>query len=362
MKLILIIDDDERIRASFGRALRNQGYRVIESDSGLAGLELARAQMPDLILSDIHMPGGDGESLLQQIRADPELSTKQVVLMTGRPDLVSPRRGMEQGADDFLVKPVSRDALLSCMQARLKRADVHWRVEDRVLSRVNSFLPAILPHEFFTPLAGIIGLTEILNADSGSLSADELREFSQDIHQSALRLHRTLRNYLLILDQRVSPGGGSNTSPAIRAEDLPNLIKRACAAVVDRFGRDADLNFKVAPLSLKVSSNDLAIIVEELVDNAFKFSRKGTPVIVEFKAEGVLVVSDCGRGMTEKEISEIGVFQQFERKTHEQQGLGLGLMLVKKLAELNRAELVIRARADLGIEACVTFQVSPVAI
>jgi CheY-like chemotaxis protein len=88
MKLILLIDDDGAIRLSFGLALRSRGYRVIESDSGEGGLELARQQMPDLILTDINMPGGDGQTLLQQIRADPELSGAQVVLMTGRPDLV----------------------------------------------------------------------------------------------------------------------------------------------------------------------------------------------------------------------------------------------------------------------------------
>lgn len=58
MKLILLIDDDEGIRFSFGETLRSRGHRVIEADSGKTGLELARQQMPDLILTDINMPGG----------------------------------------------------------------------------------------------------------------------------------------------------------------------------------------------------------------------------------------------------------------------------------------------------------------
>lgn len=79
--------------------------------------------------------------------------------MTGRPDRMPARKGMEQGADDFLAKPVTPDALLSCVEARLKRADVHWRVDDRVLSNLQSYMPAQLPHEFITPLAGILGLS-----------------------------------------------------------------------------------------------------------------------------------------------------------------------------------------------------------
>jgi sigma-B regulation protein RsbU (phosphoserine phosphatase) len=63
MKTILLIDDDQQVRTMFGLALRRAGYRVIEAESGIAGLAMARQHLPDLILSDIHMPGGDGSTL-----------------------------------------------------------------------------------------------------------------------------------------------------------------------------------------------------------------------------------------------------------------------------------------------------------
>src|ERR1700691_1355109 len=116
MKTILLIDDDLQLRRMFKMALTRSGYHVIEADSGISGLEMARKHLPDLILSDIHMPGGDGSTLLRDIRRDSELKSKQVVLMTGRPDLVTPRKGMDEGADDFLVKPVNLEALLNCME------------------------------------------------------------------------------------------------------------------------------------------------------------------------------------------------------------------------------------------------------
>src|SRR5258708_15407001 len=101
MKTILLTDDDQQLRTMFSLALRRAGYHIIEADSGMSGLALARQHLPDLILSDIHMPGGDGSSLLRSIRLDPELKSKQVVLMTSLPDLVTPRKGMEQSTDDF---------------------------------------------------------------------------------------------------------------------------------------------------------------------------------------------------------------------------------------------------------------------
>jgi two-component system sensor histidine kinase/response regulator len=206
VKTILLIDDDKNVRMALGMALQHCGYRVIEAASGAEGLELARQQLPDLILTDITMPDMDGQAVLKHIRQDPVLSNKQVVLMTGNPGKVSPRNGMEAGADDFLVKPVGLADLSRCVEARLKRAQLHWRVEDRMLSELRSTLHSHLPHEFFTPLAGIIGLSDILRSELTSFSCDDVQDLLNDIHASGLRLHRTLKNYLLMLDLQAAVG------------------------------------------------------------------------------------------------------------------------------------------------------------
>jgi DNA-binding response OmpR family regulator len=78
------------------------------------------------------MPGGDGASLLREIRLDPELKSRQIVLMTGSPDLLARRKGMEEGADDFLVKPFSLQEFLSCVRARFNRALSKWPVVDQM--------------------------------------------------------------------------------------------------------------------------------------------------------------------------------------------------------------------------------------
>jgi CheY-like chemotaxis protein len=120
MKTILLVDDDPQVREVFGLVLRRNGYYVIEAHSGVSGIEMARQHSPDLILSDILMPEGDGVTLLRNIRRDPELEFTQVVLMTGSPDMVNPRKEMEEWPDDFLLKPVGLQTLLSCVQARVR--------------------------------------------------------------------------------------------------------------------------------------------------------------------------------------------------------------------------------------------------
>src|SRR5271156_662326 len=102
MKTILLVDDDKHLLDMLGTKLVRRGYRVIAANCGVTALEMARQHLPDLILSDVHMPGGDGATLLHDIRRDPELRSRQVVLMTGESDLVAPRKSMEEGADDFL--------------------------------------------------------------------------------------------------------------------------------------------------------------------------------------------------------------------------------------------------------------------
>jgi len=348
MKTILLIDDSLMLRMTFGKALREVGYNVIDADSGVAGLALARQHLPDLILSDIQMPGGDGTTLLREIRQDPALKARQLVLMTGRPDIVTPRKGMEDGADDFLVKPVGLDDLLKCVEARLKRASVSWRVEDERLAQLRSLVPPQLPHEIFTPMAGIIGLTEILRSDLPELTPGEVSDIVDDLHQSGLRLHRTLRNYLLILDLRhVAPETlFGSMSPRQMEESIHAGVKGA----LQLNKRQDDVTVQVSSCSIAVKPESLNRMVEELVDNACKFSRQGTPVEVELSSDGRLTITDHGRGLTKDDIMHIGAFQQFDRKKQEQQGLGLGLVLVQKLADLFQAKVSINSTLGEGTQ------------
>jgi two-component system sensor histidine kinase/response regulator len=353
LKTILLVDDDQQVRTMLGLALRKNGYHVLEADSGAAGLAMARRHLPDVILSDIHMPGGDGSTLLRDIRHDSELRSRQVVLMTGRPDLVTPRNGMEEGADDFLVKPVELKALVSCMDARFNRASINWRVEDQTLARLRSSIPSQLPHEFFTPLAGIIGLMDVLRSDFPSLAPAEIEDIHNDIYLSALRLNRTLRNYLLILDLQNGPAAPA--SSALSCSEVEQSVQAGLDEALRLHQRREDVTVRVEACSLSVKAGDLSRIVEELVHNAFKFSRLGTPVTIELSANGQLTVADSGRGMTAEEVSRIGAFQQFDRKKNEQQGLGLGLVLVQKLTALCGAKFSPTSQPGEGTQARVTF-------
>ena len=126
MKTILLVDDDQHVCGMLGLALRRNGYCVIEANSGLAGLEMAQKHLPDLILSDIKMAGGDGPSLLRAIRSDPQLESRQFVFLSGAADSI-PLCGIEEKADALLEKPIGLQELLGCMESRFSSSPISWR-------------------------------------------------------------------------------------------------------------------------------------------------------------------------------------------------------------------------------------------
>jgi len=260
------------------------------------------------------------------------------------------------GADDFLVKPVSLGDLLRCIEARLQRAQIHWRVEDRMLSGLRSSLQSTLPHELFTPLGGIIGLADILRADFQNMPHEEIKELLGDLHSSALRLHRTLRNYLMILDLQANADKGARVVERLDLKRIKENLLSGLNAAVLRNERTQDVKVSVDVSSIVATPGDINLIAEELVDNACKFSRKGTPIEVRFGPDGVLSVTDAGRGMAPEEIAQVGSFQQFDRKKREQQGLGLGLALVQKLAAKCGGTFLIESVPAEGTTVKVAFK------
>lgn len=93
-----------------------------------------------------------------------------------------------------------------------------------------------------------------------------------------------------------------------------------------------------------MNKQDFVCIIDELIENAFKFSESDTFVKVCSQIRNRvfhLTISDRGRGMTDRQIAKIGLFAQFERKYYEQQGVSLGLKIVKKIVEIHRGEFSI---------------------
>ena len=144
-KRILVVDDEQSLRGVICNALRQAGFTVLEATSAEEGLVAAKAQQPDLILSDIIMQQEDGFTLLAHLRSAAATATIPVILMTGDVDRGAEsgvRHGMELGADDFLHKPFSKEILLAAVQARLRKQDLIRAQAERARSCLSQMLEA----------------------------------------------------------------------------------------------------------------------------------------------------------------------------------------------------------------------------
>lgn len=135
-RLILIVDDESRMRRFIRMNLELEGYQVIEADNGLAALERIRQFTPDLVIMDVMMPQMDGFETLKLLR---EISTVPVILLTVKDDEEDKIYGLGLGADDYVTKPFSPRELSSRVNAVLRRAE--WpappprtvlRIDDRL--------------------------------------------------------------------------------------------------------------------------------------------------------------------------------------------------------------------------------------
>ncbi len=116
--LILVVDDEEKMRRLIRMNLEVEGYRVIEAKDGLEALEMVREHLPDLVILDVQMPNMDGFETLKMIR---EVSDVPVIMLTVRADEDDRVMGLDLGADDYVAKPFSPRELSSRIRAVLRR-------------------------------------------------------------------------------------------------------------------------------------------------------------------------------------------------------------------------------------------------
>ncbi len=123
MEKILIVEDEPDVAELVSFNLNRSGYATIIAHDGLSGLNMARAEEPDLVLLDLMLPGKDGFSVFKDLRRDPRTSRTPVIMLTARAQTEDRIQGLEAGADDYLTKPFSPKELVLRVQSVLRRSN-----------------------------------------------------------------------------------------------------------------------------------------------------------------------------------------------------------------------------------------------
>ena len=347
-KKILVIEDEKSLRREISDILSFEGYSVTEAILGAEGYTKAVEELPDLILSDIMMPEMDGFAVLSELRKSDSTKLIPVIFLTALAERENIRSGMELGADDYVVKPFDRDELLKAVEARLKASEAFKEKSVQAMDELRSNLIHHLPHELKTPLNGIIGFGQLLMEADNSITLQQITDYGKIIYDSGMRLNRLFQNYLLYVQLELKKDGFSQ---AILIKDADVICMDIILRTASKYNRESDVEFDVVPSEAYMGSLELGKIVEEITDNAFKFSAKGTIVKLSCKSDSeffYLTISDSGIGISQTDLKKVGAYMQFNRFFNEQQGLGLGLTISKRITDLYDGELNIHSEEGVG--------------
>jgi signal transduction histidine kinase len=352
---VLVIEDDDVMRAEIVSTLAGEGFEVSEANNGRAGLWRLWDGRPDLILCDLMMPVMDGLEVLDAIRNRPEWATIPFVFLTSCDDRASMRRAMETGADDYVTKPLVRRELVSALHAAL---DKRGRFESEAAQKLDQFrytLTLALPHEFRTPLDVIFGYAEVLTDEARERNDGELDAVALGIRNAARQLNRITENFMLWTQlASLRPKGDMRellgSSEPVALDLVVGTGTRERAAQV---GRSADLVCDLEPAPAYIRRDFLRKIAVELVDNAFKFSPAGSTVRVSTGCRSgrtLLTVTDRGPGMPDEAARPPD-----ENYVPNEHGVGLGLAIVRRVVALAGGQMTVSLPAGGGTTVVVSL-------
>jgi two-component system, sensor histidine kinase and response regulator len=362
MTKVLVVDDDTNLANSISDIFDVMGYDVQTAYDGLRGWEQVQSEAPDIIVSDIEMPGMNGYEFLQAVRNNQVTETIPFVFLTARSEREHLRQGMVLGADDFVSKPFSAKELVASVEAILNKHQRIHAKHEKTITSLRKNITYALPHELRTPLQSILGFAELMNMDSAHISPEDIDMMSALILKAGYRLQRTVENTLAYAQIEMILNNPEKLR-LLRNHILPDtacVIEDSIAMVAKKWKRETNISVKLENQVLRISEENFTRIIEELVDNAFKFSDPDTPIEIRaFNNNGKykILVRDNGRGMTSEQIKQVGAYIQFDRMLHEQQGSGLGLTIAKRLVELHNGTFFIRSLPNEGTLITVQFDV-----
>jgi len=349
MNKILVIEDDFNVRSIILDILEAEDFLGIGAENGVIGVQLAKEILPDLIICDVMMPGLDGHQVLEELRNYKSTTTIPFIFLTAKSTTTDLRYGMNLGADDYLTKPFTHQDLLEAINSRIQKHKAFEQKAQEQLDELCNKITLSLPHELRTPLNGIIGTTQLLISDFKEMSPDEIQEMLENISISAARLYRLTCNFLLYADlellerdpQRVQyfPKGIISDPELVIQSVIETKIKESNE-------KRPDFCLEIEKLALNLPEAIFKKITEELIDNAIKFSDINTSICVkgyQIYNRYYLEFINSGRGMIAEQIAQIGAYQQFDRGIYEQQGSGLGLILVKRLVQFYQGNIEIES-------------------
>jgi signal transduction histidine kinase len=321
---ILVVEDNPDMRQYLGHVL-SRDYEVDTVADGAAALKSAVASPPDLVLSDVLMPGMDGLALVRALRSDPRTQSLPAILLTARAGEDAALEGLGSGADDYIVKPFSSRELRARIRTHLELARMRRAAAESAMK--DTFI-GIASHELRTPLMTMKLQLELL-----------AREAKESVTSPGGRLEVLRRSIVRmegLVDELLTVSALKSGTLALQREreDLVAICRSAAEEQMLIAQRRVSLELPTQPTFALVDAHRVRQVVSNLLSNALKYSPPDRPVALLLRrteADAIIAVRDEGPGIPADALPHL--FDRFYRvpgievRSGSRTGLGLGLFL-----------------------------------
>lgn len=358
---VLVVDDEAGIRSGIRRIFRDFyvdfpfmddeiGFKIIEAPNGEEAIGIIDKEPPDILLLDNKLPGIQGIEVLEYINKQKiDILT---IMITSYASLDLAVKATEFGSHDFLSKPFTPHELRASIENATKhlfllRMTRQMTQEGKQLR--FQFL-SVLSHELKAPLNAIEGYLKMMKDKE---FYDKIDDYMPIIDRSMQRVKGMRQLIMDLLDFTKIEFGSKKRE--LQQVNLREIAKESIDTLKP-YAIQKDIKIRLntdESIIMNADAQELEIIFNNLISNAIKYNRDKGRVDIWLRKERGLVsikVADTGIGMTEEELSKL--FKEFVRiknpKTKNISGSGLGLSIVKKIADLYDGTVKVNSKPDEG--------------
>jgi signal transduction histidine kinase len=334
---ILVAEDEPDLRGFIVGVLRDR-YEVDAAKDGSEALELIKQHRPDLVLTDIMMPGTSGLDLCAAIKSDPSLRHIPVILLTARGESEAALEGYEAGADDFVSKPFHTRVLQARIRAHLKMRGLSLQLADQARLASAGTLAAGLAHEVKNPLNAAVNAAKVL--DSGGSSRVSNEKLMEVIIDALGRIDSVVS----ALDAHARPADGDDLTPCNVRDAVQSTLNLLEHKLKNRVTVHQDYETTGDVFAPARAFNQVLL---NLVDNSIRSGAENIWIeLRQLDKQVSVAVADDGPGVPPDVVHRI--FDPFFTTRVEGEGTGLGLHLSRRIAQECGGELRYEPRPGGG--------------